>query len=344
MKQRNYEIDFWKFVFSIVIVFLHSFNLFDGKNLYMVGGSIGVDFFFIVSGFLMMKSLKNKTNIQSGGAFLWHKFKIIMPYFYISIIIAFFLRSFFSIDPAPTMHKLLLLLNEILLLQAAGFSVYAVTGSAWYLSAMFIAIGILFPLAVILRGYYENVLSLIIAVIILGSLSSSIGSTSNPGYMVGGIVFLGLLKAISEIALGCFAHGCVQHLKCYTFNNITSLILSLIKYSCFIFVIYFATLNDSNSYLMFSCVPILFIGIVLSFLDNVHKVSLPSFLQKSLSYLGELSIAIYLNNFYVSLIIAKLYNNHPVMQKMLYYLISVFIISNIVVAMKRTVESKLLRG
>lgn len=67
MKQRNYEIDFWKFVFSIVIVFLHSFNLFDGKNLYMVGGSIGVDFFFIVTGFLMMKSLKNKTNIQSGG-------------------------------------------------------------------------------------------------------------------------------------------------------------------------------------------------------------------------------------------------------------------------------------
>lgn len=103
MKQRNYEIDFWKFVFSIVIVFLHSFNLFDGKNLYMVGGSIGVDFFFIVIGYYFANQIVNieykKNDIgKSCLNYIIYRYKKILPSFIISCMIALILRTFFAID------------------------------------------------------------------------------------------------------------------------------------------------------------------------------------------------------------------------------------------------------
>lgn len=65
--KRNLEIDLCKFIFSIIIVLLHSFNLFNGKFLYMPGGSIGVDFFFIVTGYLLMNSIEKHEGITGGG-------------------------------------------------------------------------------------------------------------------------------------------------------------------------------------------------------------------------------------------------------------------------------------
>lgn len=159
MKQRNYEIDFWKFVFSIVIVFLHSFNLFDGKNLYMVGGSIGVDFFFIVTGYYFANQINGveykKRNIgRSCLNYVVYRYKKILPSFIISCMIALTLRTYFSIDHGDIFFKLAYLINEILLLQSLGFPVYAVTGSAWYLSAMLISIAIIYPIIRYLKDIY----------------------------------------------------------------------------------------------------------------------------------------------------------------------------------------------
>lgn len=54
MIQRNGMIDFMRFIFSIVIV-LHHASLFRGT---MLAGYIGVEFFFIVSGWLLMERVQ----------------------------------------------------------------------------------------------------------------------------------------------------------------------------------------------------------------------------------------------------------------------------------------------
>lgn len=325
---KNNEIDLWKFIFSIIIVLLHSFSLFNNQFLYMPGGSIGVDFFFLVSGYFMLQSINKRTNVQNGGAFIWHKLKKVLPYFYISCLIAFVLRTIFDIDGGVMLHKVLLLINELLLLQAAGFNVYAVTGSAWYLSAMFIAIAILYPMATKYQDTFLNIISPVIAILILGSLSAAYGNTSNPGYMIQGFLFLGLLKAIAEIALGCFLYRVVEIFNSVQISGKQKYIYTVLKYFLILFVIYFASRKDSNSIILMSCVPCLFIGLMLTFSNQCYRI--PQSVSKISDYLGELSIAIYLNNFYVALIVAKLFPWMTNNQKLGIYLVGVLVIADMV--------------
>lgn len=273
------------------------------------------------------------------GDLLWRKFKTICPYFYLSVVLAFVVRTVFEIDNAPMLHKILLLINEILLLQAAGFGVYAVTGSAWYLSAMFLGIGILFPLVKNFGDSYNSSFAFIVSALILGALSSSIGHTSNPGYMINGIIFLGLLKGIAEISLGCFAYFVVHKVNSLKIGNNIKTLLTLLKYICFIFVIYFATLEESNSYLMFSCVGILFIGIVLSFSNITYNII--NKFYKLTNLLGQFSLSIYLNNYYWALIIGKVFNNYSNNQKLIIYIIIVFISSIIINILAKLLKTKL---
>ena len=63
----NHEINIWKFIFAVTIVLLHSFSMFGNQFIYMPGGSIGVDFFFLVTGYFMIQSVNKKTYVQLGG-------------------------------------------------------------------------------------------------------------------------------------------------------------------------------------------------------------------------------------------------------------------------------------
>ena len=77
-----------------------------------------------------------------------------------------------------------------------------------------------------------------------------------------------------------------------------------------------------------SCVPCLFIGLMLTFSNQCYRI--PQSVSKISDYLGELSIAIYLNNFYVALIVAKLFPWMTNNQKLGIYLVGVLVIADMV--------------
>lgn len=259
-----------------------------------------------------------------------------MPAFYLSVILAFIMRTIFSIDNGPILHKILLLINEASLLQAAGFVVYPVTGSAWYLSAMFIAIAILFPIANNYKEYFSNLLSLVIGILVLGPIASN-GHISDPGLMINGIIFLGLLKGIAEISLGCFAYSLVKKINALKINNKIKVCLTLIKYITFCLVIYFAACLEVNSYFLSSCVIILFIGIVLTFSEQTFSIG---DYFKNNKFFGEFSLCIYLNNFYWGLIISKVFADYSDNSKLLIYLIFVFLSSTIIYISSKFIKNK----
>ena len=67
--RRNYVIDLLKFIFSIVIVLYH-INTLDlqprgGGYLIAKSGFIAVEFFFIVSGYLLAQSTDRQTDRQT---------------------------------------------------------------------------------------------------------------------------------------------------------------------------------------------------------------------------------------------------------------------------------------
>ena len=103
MKKRNGEIDLLKFLFALMIVIFHSKNFTDqsGQSPF-IAGAIGVSFFFIVSGYLLVQSteklivpeeeLIGKPTIK----FLWKKIKGFLPNVYVAWVIAFCVQTYIS--------------------------------------------------------------------------------------------------------------------------------------------------------------------------------------------------------------------------------------------------------
>lgn len=57
MKKRNSLIEFYRFIFAINVVKSHGMFPYNGP--YIGPGRISVEFFFILTGFLLMPSIKN---------------------------------------------------------------------------------------------------------------------------------------------------------------------------------------------------------------------------------------------------------------------------------------------
>ena len=95
---RIYIIDFFRFLASVMVVVYHYFSLNqilvispDLKN-YFKYGYLGVDFFFILSGFLIALSITNKSIFN----FLSSRIRRLYPTYWISVIITSFFIYFFG--------------------------------------------------------------------------------------------------------------------------------------------------------------------------------------------------------------------------------------------------------
>lgn len=64
--KRNGKIELLRFLFAVIIVLHHSRQLLGDENCLFLGGSLGVEFFFIVSGYLMMSSIEKRKCVRGG--------------------------------------------------------------------------------------------------------------------------------------------------------------------------------------------------------------------------------------------------------------------------------------
>ena len=81
--RRNGKIEFLRFIFALMVVFSHS-GSFMGEYTIFAGGSLGVEFFFFVSGFLMMATIEKLNQVsqpqnigKETGQFIIKKWKLI---------------------------------------------------------------------------------------------------------------------------------------------------------------------------------------------------------------------------------------------------------------------------
>ena len=100
--RRNGRIDFLRCLFAVIIMLHHSRYVLGYDNSIFIGGSMAVEFFFMVSGYLMMNTVpkrcaadrKNGTKPEIGSEtwqFLRHKIRAFLPEFLIAWCIGFVL-------------------------------------------------------------------------------------------------------------------------------------------------------------------------------------------------------------------------------------------------------------
>ncbi len=217
MCKRNGSIDFWKFIFSLVIMSFHSIYFAGDEKFLFYNGANMVEFFFLVSGFLMAESVMKQDTQgtavwKSTWRFLFHKIKGMCPEYYVAWAVSFVIKNAAGgILPLRLIGKhAILSIWELFFLRMTGFNDYNANGATWYISAMLYVMLIFLPLFFVNKGFFLHILAPIGALSILGSLYASTkvlrGNTDWMGFCykvllraAGVLRRMHLLSGVSEI-------------------------------------------------------------------------------------------------------------------------------------------------
>lgn len=161
MQRRNGTIDVLRFVFMLLVMCFHT-------HLCMPGGFIGVEFFFIVSGYLMAHSMSRMEPDPSCEAgieaveFIAHKASSIFPYYVVAWLLSFGITTVAdSLSVPQVVEKFVLSPYNFFMVQMAGcFDLGHRVQGSWYISAMLLAMFVIYPVRRRYRDLFDNYLVL----------------------------------------------------------------------------------------------------------------------------------------------------------------------------------------
>ena len=297
-KGRAGGVDFLKFAFSVMIA-LHHFNLNynDGVGLPFESGYILVEFFFMVSGYLLAaKAARNREeNVWTANLqMLKGKVLHIFPYIALAVLTSCLVNELGAYTAASMSRRVLYALPDIFGLQMLGAPMFAATGVAWYISAMFAVSFLIYPILCRKRELFSRYIGPASAVLILGWLDYMTASLNDPGEWMQ-FAYKGLLRGYADMALGCAAY----EIKLYVDRNkgLSRLYTGALELGGFALIAAYATLHGTSDYWDYYVVPPLMISIGIAFSER--SLTGRIFRGRVFNALGIFSLSIYLNHFYV---------------------------------------------
>ncbi len=297
-KKRNGKIDFLRFLFAIIVLIHHTRYVVGDKKSLFLGGSLAVEFYFLVSGYLMMASIQKlqERTLSLGaetGAFLWKKYKSFCPEIIISYIIAFAVTY---ISGTTGFFKLLATsFSDVLLIGMTGLRIKAVNGAIWYLSSMLLCMAILYPL---LRKFGDTALNILIPVgslVLLGWFCGSGDSPRNPTSWIGW-TYRGNLRALAELGIGVCLYPIVEKVKKLDFTILGRIMLTIAEYACYAAVILYMYFEKATR-MDYFFILLLALGLMISFSQKGIDAVVFS---GRFSWLGRYSFSVYLSHHFYS--------------------------------------------
>ncbi|MBR3150037.1 MAG: acyltransferase [Eubacterium sp.] len=331
--KRIGEIEIWRFIFCIVIILYHcNTRIFMqlGRDDYSLAwsprGYIGVEFFFMLSGYFMVSGImKMQEAKQSRGAlyvrYMWGKYISVFPYHIIAFMTIFIRQCI--ILKGFSLNLLLKNLPEMFLVQRMGFRYYNLNSVEWYLAAMLLAMAVILPLAMKFRDVYFKYLAPLSAILIYGWLIHENGKLGNI-HVWTSAGFICVWRAVAGLNLGMFANQCVRALSKYDFSKKEQVTAHVIRFVLWGTVLVFAFLMYPKKYEV-TLVLLMFLALVLTFVftpKNSERLS-SSFVM----FLGKMSLPLYLNQMFVIKIVISLDLGLSEGWTVLVVLVSDFIIS-----------------
>lgn len=219
MNKRNKVIDILKLIFVMIIFINHSnFYIQPGEkvNTIMHLGFLGVEFFFIISGYLMFYKADNINNTNLGEStlsFIFRKISIFLPYYIVAYIIGFGIAYINAFSLKIIFKDFITSFFAIMQLEMAGFKTYQVLEPTWYLSSMILSMLVLYPLALKFKRNYTLLIAPIIAIMCYGYLSLHIGKLATQSQVCAGGIYSGIFRGLGGISLGCLCYGMANKLK-----------------------------------------------------------------------------------------------------------------------------------
>ncbi len=309
--KRIGEIEILRFLFCLLIVvfhcntrIIHHQEGYDFQFLCAPRGYIGVEFFFMLSGFFMAHSTQRmRADAPDRAAqylrFLWKKYVSVFPYHIIAFVLLFVklcadLKGF-------SLNLLFKVLPNFFLIQRSGIKYYDVNSVEWYISAMLLAMAVILPFAVKYKDTYAKYIAPVSALIIYGFLLHRSGALGNIHAWTS-VGFKCFWRALAGINLGFFASACVAVLQRCRFSKKergVAITVRLILWGT-VFVFAFLLYPQRHDFVF---VVMMFVALVLTFVFGFESKNGSG---KVPAYLGRLSLTMYLNQIFTVKIIAML--------------------------------------
>lgn len=301
--KRNGKIELLRFVFCLGIVLFHlnyalySSKLSLGPHLsFFNKGNLAVEFFFLVSGFLLAKTAlrPDTSDIPIGSqtvSFIKRKILAFFSPHTISFILTFSIVCIAEgIRRFDVVRTFIRALPGYFLLNKSGFSMKIVNGAEWYIGAMILVMLFVFPLCKKYKTLFTNVIAPVVSVFILGYLFHKYGGIANvKEYDVW--TFKCILRSIADICLGTTAYSISKKLSEYNFSLTGKIILTVSELLCILFSFYFIISKENSKY-GYLVIMALFTAIIIIFSNQSLGNDL--FNNRFCRYLGRLSLPVYL--------------------------------------------------
>ena len=310
MKSRNGKIDFLRFFFSVIVVLNHA-KYFTPKGALQdvfKGYSLAVEFFFLVSGYLMMATIERAESRESSlslaresGAFLFRKFKSVYPEIAIAYIAASICVSLVAVR--PFLDVVTDSWTDLFLISSTGLRMETVNGVTWYISSMLICMAILYPLLRKYKSMMVRIVLPLLVLLVLGYMKQNLGSPRNPTEWLG-FTFRGNMRAFAEIGLGVLCYFAAKKVKQIQFKMLGKILLTAVEVSIYIsYVWYMSTTPVSmRDYLHLF---LLCVAVIISF--SAQGVGANLFNNRFFAFLGKYSLSLYLGHVFFASYLHELF-------------------------------------
>lgn len=215
---RNVTIEYLRFLFAGIVVLHHSRYILGDDDCWFLGGSLAVEFFLFVSGYLLLVSAEKKTekNTALGQEtlhFILHKLQGFYPEFLIAWLIGFGFVGAVQHRTLPQLWTAFLEdFWELTLVKMSGLFQHGIDGAMWYLSAMLLAMAILYPLLRRQQELMTHLVCPLLALFLYGYLCRTQGHPRDPVVWLG-LFYKGFVRTLAGLCVGIVIRMAVKRLQ-----------------------------------------------------------------------------------------------------------------------------------
>lgn len=287
----NHTVELLRFLFAVVIV-IHHIAIVTGTETPMPLGAIGVEFFYILTGYFMIKHIKKDSGSQPmtmayAMNYTFKKFVRLFPYILGGTVLM--IIADIVCNHRISVEYIFWEITQLNMVAAPDMDSFMIFSNApyWFLSAMFVTL----PLVTYLIGrysdFFENYLMWFLPPVLLLYLTRLSGmSTSWSDYS---FLYTALYRAFAEILMGCSLYSFVNwfntkmdsHKEHFLWRMMCVIVamalVGVVMYNCCI---------PTVSTIFLTYVIFLFLALILS---NVY----PQVKVKAFVFLGKVALPMY---------------------------------------------------
>lgn len=292
---RNYAFDGLKLLFVLIIVVHHSHYL----DNYLFHGYIGVEFFFIASGYMLMRTTMIKPELSSKH-YMFQRLKRIYPHYLFSFFVYFLLMMVYKFREL-NFSFFFKGITEVLMIQNLGIFSGGYNYPCWYISVLFYASIFVYFLWKHLPSKVFYIIGICCSIVVYGYIlyfNNGILETWDTHL----IFYLPFWRGISGIIVGMLIYMLHQKInfKKYSFLFLVSEIISLIL------ILVLMCIPQNIDMFIFLSIILLVISIgspysLISKLSNISIVSIGTYYEYS----------IFLNHAFIIAVFDKIINIFP---------------------------------